>query len=185
MTNRSRLSLLYASLLVVVGGLIAWTLATGSPAQTPSSPTPAASPTQEGWLILPDLPATASQADVGAEIYRLVCRDCHGDRGQGLTTEWRAKWEPADQNCWQTKCHASNHPPEGFILPRYVPPLIGPGTLSKFKTTLDLYNFIRVTMPWHNPGSLQEAEYWELTAFLAREHQIPLGPKPCFIDMGA
>jgi len=40
---------------------------------------PSATPTPKtSWLILPDLPSSATQADVGAEIYRLVCRDCHG-----------------------------------------------------------------------------------------------------------
>jgi len=145
-----------------------------------SAPLPTArmASTPHSWIILPDLPSTATQADVGAEIYRLVCQDCHGNRGQGLTGEWRAQWAPADQNCWQSKCHSLDHPPEGFTLPRYVPPLLGPGTLSQFKTTLDLYNYIHVNMPWQNPGSLQEAEYWQLTAFLARERHLTLGDLP-------
>ena len=172
--KKNRLSLLFVILLFVGAGLVIWTMANGTPAQPPLPSTVMASPTRESWLILPGLPLTATQADVGAEIYRLVCQDCHGNQGQGLTDEWRAEWAPERQNCWQSKCHAPNHPPEGFILPRYVPPLIGPSTLSRFETTLDLYNYIRVNMPWHNPGSLQEAEYWQLTAFLAREHQITL-----------
>ena len=137
-----------------------------------------ASPTPHSWVLLPDLPSTATQADVGAEIYRLVCQDCHGNHGQGLTGEWRAQWAPEDQNCWQSKCHSLDHPPDGFTLPRYVPPLVGPGTLSQFKTALDLYHYIRITMPWQNPGSLQEAEYWQLTAFLARERHLTLGNLP-------
>ena len=129
-------------------------------------------PTTESWLILPDVPETATQVDKGAEIYRLVCQDCHGDRGQGLTKEWRATWDPPDQNCWQSKCHASNHLPEGFILPRYVPPLLGPGSLANFETGLDLYHYIRIKMPWHQPGSLQDWEYMQLVAYLARERQL-------------
>lgn len=132
--------------------------------------TPLPSPTS--WLLLPELPASATQADVGAEIYRLVCQDCHGDQGQGLTQDWIAKWNPADQNCWQSKCHASNHPPEGFDLPRYVPPVIGPSALLRFETALDLHEFISDNMPWHNPGSLQDAEYWQLTAYMIRENKI-------------
>jgi mono/diheme cytochrome c family protein len=131
------------------------------------------------------MPSTATQADVGAEIYRLVCSACHGDEGQGLTDEWRAEWNPRDQNCWQSKCHAANHPPDGFVLPHYVPPVIGPGTLSGFETTLDLYNNIRTTMPWHDPGSMQDTEYWQLTAFLAREHQVILGDLPLDEDRAA
>lgn len=125
---------------------------------------------EESWLILPDLPVSATDADVGAEIYRLVCRDCHGDKGQGLTDEWRATWAPKDQNCWQSKCHASNHPPEGFILPRYVPAVTGPTVLSRFKEPADWYEFIRTNMPFHNPGSLTDEEYLQLTAYLIREN---------------
>ena len=152
--------------------------ATFVPTSTPLRATMMASPTPDSWVLLPDLPSTATQADVGAEIYRLVCQDCHGNRGQGLTGEWRAQWAPEDQNCWQSKCHSLDHPPDGFTLPRYVPPLVGPGTLSQFKTALDLYHYIRITMPWQNPGSLQEAEYWQLTAFLARERHFTLGNLP-------
>ena len=132
---------------------------------------PADSPKpQKSWLILPDLPASASPADVGAEIYRLVCRDCHGDIGQGLTDEWRATWAPGDQNCWQSKCHASNHPPDGFVLPRFVPPVMGPSGLAQFDEAADLFEFIRSEMPMHNPGSLTDEEYWQLTAYLFQEN---------------
>lgn len=128
------------------------------------TPTPEAS-----WLILPELPETATQADYGAEIYRLVCQDCHGDVGQGLTEAWRVEaFAPEDQNCWQAKCHSGSHPIDGFALPQYVPPVAGEASLSRFNSSLDLYNFIRTAMPYHNPGSLLEQEYWELTAFIVR-----------------
>ena len=178
MTGKYQLSLLCVFLLFGVAGLVAWAMMNNPPSPSPLAPVAMASPTRESWLILPELPATATQADIGAEIYRLVCKACHGNQGQGLTDEWRAQWNPQDQNCWQSKCHASNHPPEGFILPRYVPPLVGPNTLSRFETTLDLYHYIRINMPWHNPGSLQEAEYWQLTAYLAGKHQITWGDLP-------
>jgi cytochrome c5 len=132
-------------------------------------PPPATTP-KASWLILPTMPESASPADVGAEIYRLVCRDCHGDKGQGLTDEWRATWNPDDQNCWQSKCHASNHPVNGFELPRYVPAIIGPSTLLRFQDVADLQAYIKVNMPWHAPGSLTDQEYWQLTAFLVREN---------------
>ena len=85
-----------------------------------STPTPAM-PAQRR-LIRPTLPPSASQADAGAQVYTLVCSACHGDLGQGLTDEWRATWNPSDQNCWQSKCHGLNRPSDGFDLPRYVPP---------------------------------------------------------------
>ncbi|KAA3665490.1 MAG: cytochrome c [Chloroflexi bacterium] len=175
MSSKYRLCLLCVILLFGGAGLMAWAMTNSTSSQPTLSAVPTASPTRASWLILPELPSTATQADVGAEIYRLVCQDCHGNRGQGLTDEWRAEWNPKHQNCWQSKCHAPNHPPEGFILPRYVPPLLGPGSLSRYETILELYTYIRVNMPWHNPGSLQEAEYWQVTAFLVRERQMNLG----------
>lgn len=132
------------------------------------TPTPKAS-----WLILPELPETATEADYGAEIYRLVCQDCHGNVGQGLTEEWRREgFAPEDQNCWQAKCHSGSHPVDGFVLPQYVPPVAGEASLTRFNTSLDLYNFIRAAMPYHNPGSLLEREYWQLTAFIVRMNDL-------------
>ena len=131
-----------------------------------------ATPTPASWLRLPDMPETATQADYGAEIYRLVCRDCHGDVGQGLTDEWRAKgFSPEDQNCWQSKCHTGSHPVDGFVLPKYVPPLAGEASLSRFNTSLDLFHFIRAAMPYHDPGNLLDREYWQLTAFILELRQ--------------
>ncbi len=127
---------------------------------------------QESWVKLPPLPETATQADYGAEIFRLVCQDCHGDRGQGLTHEFRMTWAPKDRNCWQSKCHTFNHPPDGFELPRFITPIIGQATLDQFETAADLYEYVRLEMPWHNPGSLTDEEYWQLTAFLVRENGV-------------
>jgi hypothetical protein len=100
---------------------------------------------------------------------------CHGDRGQGLTDEWRAAWNPDDQNCWQSKCHAANHPQEGFKLPRYIPPVIGQGTLARFQTAADLHAFLVAEMPWQAPGLFDEATYWQLTAFLLRANGLNPG----------
>lgn len=124
------------------------------------------------------MPATATQADRGAEVYRMVCSACHGGGGQGLTDGWRATWAPSAQDCWQSKCHAANHPPDGFEIPRYVPPVIGPNTLVRFETALDLYTYLKGNMPSYRPGSLLDREYWQLTAFLAREHDVDLGDVP-------
>jgi mono/diheme cytochrome c family protein len=141
------------------------------PTPTPTAPTVA----KESWLILPSMPADATAADIGAEIYTLVCRDCHGDRGQGLTDAFRATWAPKDQNCWQSKCHAPNHPPEGFELPRYVPAIIGAHTLTRFRSAAELETYISTNMPWHNPGALTAAEYQQLTAYILRESKAQAG----------
>lgn len=174
----SRFFFLALSLAIV--GVVTWAMAASA---TAPSPAPTASavvmPTPESWLIVPTLSPDATQADHGAEVYRLVCQACHGDRGQGLTDEWRASWAPADQNCWQSKCHAVNHPPEGFVLPRAAPAIVGPGTLTKFLTAADLQAFVKASMPWHAPGSLTDDEYWQLTAYLVRANgygDLALGP---------
>jgi hypothetical protein len=97
---------------------------------------------------------------------------CHGDRGQGLTEEWRSAWSPGDQNCWQSKCHAANHPPQGFELPVIIPGLIGEGTLPRFETAADLELFICERMPWYAPRTLDETTCWQLAAFLLRENGV-------------
>jgi hypothetical protein len=135
--------------------------------QTPTA-IPTSDPMNRTQIGVPVLPAGATQADYGAELYRLVCQDCHGNHGQGLTADWIATWAPKDQNCWQSKCHASNHPPDGFDLPHYVPPLVGEQFLSRFKTASDLYNYISQAMPWQDPGYLATDQYWQATAFLLR-----------------
>ena len=143
-----------------------------------STPSPAASPTPFQFqmlarrLIIPDLGPDATQADYGERAYILVCSACHGDRGQGLTSEWLAQWAPADQNCWQSKCHALNHPPDGFVLPRYAPPLLGPNTLLRFNTALELHDYIHQAMPWQDPGNLAEDEFWNITAYLVRQRGL-------------
>jgi hypothetical protein len=126
-------------------------------------------------LAEPTQPANPSQADLGAVAYWLSCMVCHGDRGQGLTEEWRAVAGQEDMNCWQSRCHASNHPPEGFVLPAYAPSIIGTGSLSRFNTAADLHTFILERMPWQAPGVLDEETYWQLTAFLLRANDFNLG----------
>ena len=138
---------------------------------------PSGNPTSAGMeekrrIPRPPLPASATQADRGAQVYMLVCSACHGNRGQGLTDEWRATWAPEDQNCWQTKCHAPSHPPDGFEIPRYAPPVVSPAVPARFRTALDFFENISTTMPWHEPASLQEDEYWEVTAYLVRENKV-------------
>lgn len=120
-------------------------------------------------LPAPVLPTDPTQADYGAEPYYLVCMACHGNWGQGLTDEWRATGFGAeDQYCWQSKCHASNHPPQGFVLPKSIPPLLGVGSLTRFSTAAELYDVIFASMPWWNPGSLSSEDAWALTAYLLR-----------------
>jgi cytochrome c len=116
-------------------------------------------------LAAASLPPEPSQVDLGAEVYRQICLACHGDWGQGLTDAWRQEWGE-DSNCWQSRCHAANHPPQGFQLPETVPGVLGPGSFARFSTAAELHEYIASTMPWWNPGSLSEEQAWQVTAYL-------------------
>lgn len=129
-------------------------------------------------LAPPPMSDPPTQVEQGHYVYYLSCMVCHGDRGQGLTDEWRGALDPADQNCWQSKCHAPNHPPEGFELPRTAPAIIGPGRLAHHQIAAGLYQYIRARMPWQAPGLLSDEEYWQLTAFLIDANGLPLGEAP-------
>ncbi len=126
--------------------------------------------------------ANGTQLQRGAETYRLVCQDCHGDKGLGLTGEWLATWNPADQNCWQSKCHGDNHPDDGFKLPYYIPGVVGPAMLARYPTAVDLYNYITLTMPWYNPGIMTEQNNWDLVAYILEKNGV--GPLPAEINAG-
>jgi hypothetical protein len=116
-----------------------------------------------------------SQADLGAQVYYQVCMTCHGDRGQGLTDEWRNVIPPPENNCWASRCHAPNHPAEGFLLPHQVPPIIGPGFLASYGTATKLHDFVQSKMPYQTPRSLKPDEYWQLTVFVLRLNGYNLG----------
>jgi cytochrome c5 len=157
--------------LVVLGAALLLSLSACLRSSTPSMPSPALLspvPTLRGDKLRLDLGAAAkgNQVTRGGEIYRLVCQDCHGDRGQGLTGDFLEQWAPEDRNCWQSKCHASNHPPGGFVLPHYIPPILGPDTLGAFDNALELYNYISLNMPWYEPGLLNEQDTWDVVTFI-------------------
>jgi len=133
----------------------------------------------QGWiserLVPRPLPANPTQADLGWQDYYQICMACHGDRGQGLTDEWREAWG-GDSYCWESRCHAANHPPQGFDLPRTIGPVLGAGSLLAYPTALDLLHKIRETMPWWNPGSLTDEQALGLTAYLLHERgELPAG----------
>jgi cytochrome c5 len=137
-----------------------------------ATPPPMSTPGEKSWILV-DLPADATQLEYGTEVYRLVCKACHGDKGQGLTDDWRAQWNPRDQNCWQSKCHALNHPPDGFYMPQ-VPAVVGP-PLAIFPTALDLYNYIHDFMPWHDRGSMTTKDSWTVTAYILKINGVDPG----------
>ncbi len=174
---RSFIGLTFAAALPLVAAvLIASCQAKSGPTATPGGSIgvePTATPPTHEWVLV-DLPADASQLQYGAEVYRLVCSACHGDHGQGLTDAWRATWAPADQNCWQSKCHGPSHPPDGFELP-VAPAITGSGALSGFADAQSLHDVIQTQMPWQNPNSLTEKDSWSATAFLLTLNGIDPG----------
>ncbi|MBI5953074.1 MAG: c-type cytochrome [Chloroflexi bacterium] len=123
-------------------------------------------------LAEPTLPAEPSQADKGAQVYWLACLPCHGDRGQGLTEEFKQTYPEEDRNCWNSGCHGERPYENGFTLPKTIPPVIGAGTLQKFPDAQALRSYIFVTMPFWKPGSLTDDEAWQVTAFLLRENNL-------------
>lgn len=185
------------SVMVMLIGLALIVLAAcfgaGSPTPDRSiTPTPIPSPSFSGTPVrtaFPDLVLTLtynrlakpqpeanppSQYDKGAELYWFVCLPCHGDQGQGLTDEWREVFGPEEMNCWQSDCHAAHHPPEGFQLPRKIPPLLGPTALQRFANGAELYHVIKTTMPWWDTTHkyLSEEDAWSATAYLLRQHGV-------------
>jgi cytochrome c len=139
---------------------------------TALSASPQTMPTPDR-LAQPTLPAEPSQADRGAQQYWLSCMPCHGDRGQGLTDEFRQTYPPEDRNCWESGCHGERPYDSGFTLPKQIPAIIGPqAALGKFSDAAGLHAYIKTAMPFWKPGSLTEEESWRVTAFLLRENGI-------------
>jgi hypothetical protein len=116
-------------LLIVLGGLLlaGTMLPPVAPATQPKvvpTATPAGTLVPDLILTLtynrlekPQVSTPPTQAELGAVYYWLVCIPCHGDKGQGLTEEWREVFGPEEKNCWQAECHGKRHPDEGFELP--------------------------------------------------------------------
>jgi quinol-cytochrome oxidoreductase complex cytochrome b subunit/mono/diheme cytochrome c family protein len=118
----------------------------------------------------PDPPPTVyppAQSDNGAQAYSGICQDCHGDRGQGLTADWRAAFAPEYQDCWASGCHGEDAPRNSFvILESGAPALAGPGALPQFSNAFELGTYIQGSMPLSRSGSLSNDQTWELAAFL-------------------
>lgn len=137
--------------------------------QTHLTPTPFRNPTA----------TPPTQGGHGKDVFYLHCMPCHGDQGQGLTDEFRFRqYPPEDTNCWKSGCHGERPYDNGFTLPKTVPALIGPGTLNRFATAQDVYNFIHKAMPFNAPGSLSDEQYLQLLAFLLESnHIVPDGTR--------
>ena len=131
------------------------------------SPTPTFDPRR---LASPAVPKVLAQVDKGALIFWGVCIACHGDRGQGLTDEWRFGAFGEDSNCWVAGCHGKRHPPQGFELPKTLtfPPLGTASALGRFENAQQLYDYVVVMMPWWKPRSLTPEKAWQVTAYMLK-----------------
>lgn len=136
--------------------------ATSSSAQQPEpTPDPALR------LATPVVPENPSEAERGSLLYWYHCMPCHGDRGQGLTDEWREVWVDDHQNCWARGCHAGRPGDEGFPIPRTVPAVIGsPGVLASFADAAGLAAYLRQAHPPQRPGALSDEECHALAIYL-------------------
>jgi len=149
--------------------------------QTASTPTLIPSPTptfDPSRLASPETPDVPTQVDQGAVIFWGVCIACHGDRGQGLTDEWRLGAYAEDNNCWESECHGSDHPPQGFEMSKTLtfPPLGTASALGRFENAQQLYDYVVVMMPWWKPRSLTPEKAWQVTAYLLKlKGSLPAG----------
>ena len=117
-----------------------------------------------------------AQSDNGAQAYWGICQDCHGDRGQGLTADWRATFAPEYQDCWASGCHGEDAPQNSFvILESGAPALAGPGALPLFSNAFELGAYIQGNMPLSPSGSISSEQTWELAAFLMTLNKRNLG----------
>jgi hypothetical protein len=180
--------------LIALGGLLLASTVL-PPVATATQPTTVPTATLAGTVV-PDLILTLTynrlekpqvstpptQADQGAVYYWLVCMPCHGDRGQGLTEEWREVFGPEEKNCWQAECHGKRHPDDGFELPRAAPPVLGPTALGRFNNAEELHQLIATSMPWYRPSYMNAEEGWQVTAYFLRQQGVM--PPQVFLNEG-
>ena len=135
-----------------------------------STPPPQATPTFDlKRLEKPVLAAdNTEQLKKGSLVYWGICMACHGDRGQGLTEEWKDAFGKEDRNCWDVGCHGNDHPPQGFLIPKdkVIPAVAGMGSLTRFQNAQELHDFILANMPWWSPGKLTNEESWQVTSYI-------------------
>ena len=126
-----------------------------------ASPTPTYDPLEE-----PPLPEDPTEFELGRNLYWHWCMPCHGDRGQGLTDEFRGIWEPEHQNCWGRGCHTGRKEDQGFPIPTVVPALVNESHLAHFLSVQWLAEYLQSTHPPQSPGILKPEEYHAIALFV-------------------
>lgn len=125
------------------------------------TPTPTYDP-----LVETPLPANPTEYELGQNLYWHWCMTCHGDRGQGLTDEFRGIWVSDHQNCWGRGCHAGHPGDQGFPIPTVVPPLVTELHLAQFTSVQRLSDYLESTHPPQSPGILTDDEYHAIALFV-------------------
>ena len=138
-----------------------------------SAQEPVLTPTYDP-LIEPPLPAHPTEFELGRNLYWHWCMTCHGDRGQGLTDEFRKTWVKDHQNCWARGCHAGHNNDQGFPIPTVVPLIIGDGHLARFATLQELFEFLKTTHPPQHPGILKDDEYHAIAVYVFTQNDRSL-----------
>jgi hypothetical protein len=130
-------------------------------------------------LVEPLIPENPTEYELGRNLYWHWCMTCHGDRGQGLTDEFRGIWPTDHQNCWGRGCHGGRREDLGFPIPTVVPALVEDAHLAQFSSLRDLADFLEETHPPQSPGSLESEEYHAIALFVFtvnRRSAVPLAP---------
>jgi mono/diheme cytochrome c family protein len=130
-------------------------------------------------LAEPPLPPNPTEYELGRNLYWHWCMTCHGDRGQGLTDEFRGIWPPDHQNCWGRGCHSGRRGETGFPIPTVVPALVDGNHLTRFSSEQELADFLEATHPPQNPGILKKEEYQAIALFVfAMNGRLPVSISP-------
>ncbi|HSA99843.1 MAG TPA: hypothetical protein VLE49_04280 [Anaerolineales bacterium] len=117
-------------------------------------------------FVEPPLPPNPTEYELGRNLYWHWCMTCHGDRGQGLTDEFRGIWDPEHQNCWGRGCHSGRRGEMGFPIPTVVPALVNENRLAQFSSQQQLADYLEATHPPQSPGVLKREEYQAIALFV-------------------
>jgi len=128
----------------------------------------------------------------GAVLYDHNCSACHGDTGAGMA-EARTSFPDDKRTC--ARCHKPSNPPQMDHLAMnwrnafdigVAPALIGPDArLSMFANGAGLLGYVRATMPRPWPGSLSDADYLAIVAFLAAANGADVPAELTIDELGA
>src|SRR5512143_2698591 len=133
MRLRSLLLVLLLALVLLLSFAAPQSLHASAADQITASPTPTYDP-----LVEPSLSPDPSELELGRNLFWHWCMPCHGDRGQGLTDEFRGIWEPDHRDCWARGCHGGRPRDEGFPIPTFVPALVVADQLARFGSAEEL-----------------------------------------------